>query len=326
MHIITFSVIMCLGDNMDEMKLEYILEIARQKSISKAAASLFIAQPSLSRYIINLEKQLGVKLFDRSHTPLELTEAGQLIVQYIQQSEALKAKFFSELGRYKESTCTEIKIGVVPWRIPVFLPKIVPEFMGKHHNVNVIIKEGVSQDLEASVLGDQIDACVVNGPQNNQLLEYRVLNYEKIVLVVPRSSEVAQKNYDFVNNKCRTPVVDLRSLRNETFILLVEKYRLGLLSQKIFKSRGIMPSHITYVSNMNTALSMSAVGLGLTFMPESGIERPLDGCESPLYFSIGEPEFGFPLIIAFKKGKKLNQHLGEFIDFVCSNYNDYRQG
>ncbi|WP_369281980.1 LysR family transcriptional regulator [Oscillibacter sp. GMB15532] len=310
---------------MDEIKFDYIMEIARQKSISKAAKNLFIAQPSLSRYVINLEKQLGVKLFDRSHAPLELTEAGILMVQYIEQSEALKAKFFSKLGKHKESTCTEIKIGVVPWRIPVFLPKIVPEFMDKHHNVKVVIKEGVSQDLEALVLADQIDACVVNGPQNNQLLEYRVLNYEKIVLVASRSSEVAKSSYDFVNNRYYSSMIDLRSLRNEAFILLVEKYRLGLLSRKIFKSRDVMPSRITYVSNMNTALSMSAVGLGLTFMPESGIERSLDGGESPLYFSIGEPEFGFPLIIAFKKGKKLNQPLIEFIDFVCSNYNDYRQ-
>lgn len=323
MHIITFNVIMCRGDRMDEIKLDYIMEIARQKSISKAAKNLFIAQPSLSRYVINLEKRLGVKLFDRSHAPLELTEAGHLMVRYIQQSEALKENFFNELEEHKESACTEIKIGVVPWRMPVFLPKIVPEFMSKHHNVNVIIKEGVSQDLETAVLADQIDACVVNGPQNNQSLEYRVLNYEKIVLAVPRNSEVAKNNYDFANDIYRP--VDLRSLKNEAFILLVEQYRLGLLSRKIFKSRGIMPSHITYVSNMNTALSMSAVGLGLTFMPESGIERPFDGCESPLYFSIGEPEFGFPLIIAFKKGKNLNQHLMEFIDFVCSNYNEYRQ-
>lgn len=118
-----------------------------------------------------------------------------------------------------------------------------------------------------------LDACVINGPQNNPSLEYRVLNYEKIVLVAPYNSEVAKNNYNFETGQYQNSIVDLRTVRNEPFILLMENYRLWLLSRKIFKSRGIIPSHITYVSNMNTALSMSAAGLGLTFMPESGIER-----------------------------------------------------
>ncbi len=56
---------------------KYIIEIAKERSFSKAAEKLYIAQPSLSRYIINLEDKLGVKIFDRSKMPLEITEAGE---------------------------------------------------------------------------------------------------------------------------------------------------------------------------------------------------------------------------------------------------------
>lgn len=103
-------------------------------------------------------------------------------------------------------------------------------------------------------------------------------------------------------------------------------YRLGQFARRIFKSRGIHPTRVTEVANMNTALSMSAAGLGLTFVAESAIERGIYAEEPPLYFSIGEPEFGFPLVIAFKRDRERGDYLDEFIEYVCHNYNALNDG
>lgn len=56
---------------MDSAEVKYILTIAEHRSISKAADALFISQPNLSRILINIEKDLGVKLFDRSCLPIK---------------------------------------------------------------------------------------------------------------------------------------------------------------------------------------------------------------------------------------------------------------
>lgn len=69
---------------------KYIIEIAKERSFSKAAEKLYIAQPSLSRYIINLEDKLGVKIFDRSKMPLEITEAGEKLIEYIYKCRELE--------------------------------------------------------------------------------------------------------------------------------------------------------------------------------------------------------------------------------------------
>ena len=62
---------------MTPQQIEYVLLVAQLRSFSKAAQKLYITQPSLSKYIINIERQLGTEIFDRSTTPISLTAAGE---------------------------------------------------------------------------------------------------------------------------------------------------------------------------------------------------------------------------------------------------------
>ncbi len=300
---------------------KYIIEIAKQKSFTKAAEKLYIAQPSLSRYILNLEDKLGIKIFDRSKSPIEITEAGEKLIEYIYKFRELEEGLMSELSRLKNNNDkTEVRIGIVPWRIPVFLPKIIPVFTRTYPNINVVLTEDVSPKLENLVLEDRVDVCVINGPVINKNLEFQELSSENIILVVPRASKIASDNYDFKKEQYLTSYIDIKTLGQEKFILLKENFRLGKISRQIFKHHNIYPKDIIEVSHMNTAISMSSVGLGLTFMPESGVDRQSSGNNSPLYFSIGDPSFDFPLIIAYKKEKYENLSVKKFIDFVKENY------
>lgn len=62
-------------------RLEYILAVIEEKSITKAAKRLYITQPTLTKYINQLEYEYGVKFFDRSTTPIRLTEAGSFMLK-----------------------------------------------------------------------------------------------------------------------------------------------------------------------------------------------------------------------------------------------------
>ena len=68
---------------------EYFLAIASEKSISKAAERLHISQPYLSQYVIHLEKEFGVRLLDRTKSPLALTAAGKVYANYLEDSSQL---------------------------------------------------------------------------------------------------------------------------------------------------------------------------------------------------------------------------------------------
>ncbi len=75
-------------------KLDYILAIAEEQTLTRAAKKLYVSQPTLTNYINKLEEELGVKLFDRSVTPVQVTRAGALYIEKMkriqQESDNLK--------------------------------------------------------------------------------------------------------------------------------------------------------------------------------------------------------------------------------------------
>ena len=77
---------------------EYFITTVREGSISKAAEKLYLSQPYLSQCIARTEKELGVKLFDRSHMPLKLTEAGKIYMRYLESVGVLTGQFEEQLG------------------------------------------------------------------------------------------------------------------------------------------------------------------------------------------------------------------------------------
>lgn len=308
---------------MDGIKYEYILKINELGSFTKAAEELYIAQPSLSRYISNLENRMGVKIFDRSKNPIAVTKPGQILIDYLYKYLELKENMLEEIDKFKLLAKKELEIGIVPWRIPLFLPRIIPEFSKYYSNYAISIKEDVSTNLEEMAEKGLIDACIINGPINNKNLAHQVLSTEKVVFVTPNNLDIIDKYYDEKTSTYKRQVVDLADFKDEPFIVLNKKYRLGKIAREIFKFYNITPKNIIVVSNMNTAISMSYSGLGVTFMPESGISLASDMSNLPIYLSLGEPNFTFPLIIAYKKDRIEDETLNNFINFVKEDYKNF---
>ena len=78
---------------------EYFLAIASEKSISKAAERLHISQPYLSQYVIHLEKEFGVRLLDRTKSPLALTAAGKVYANYLEDGSQLYEQLLQDFTR-----------------------------------------------------------------------------------------------------------------------------------------------------------------------------------------------------------------------------------
>ena len=113
---------------MDSAEVKYILTIAEHRSISKAADALFISQPNLSRILINIEKDLGVKLFDRSCLPIKTTPAGEVCVKYCNQIDALLKSMSADIIGISRHNTPRITIGVPPVRGSYLLPLVLPVY------------------------------------------------------------------------------------------------------------------------------------------------------------------------------------------------------
>lgn len=307
---------------MDLIKADYILEIVKQGSFSKASEKLYIAQPSLSRYIKELEEKIGLKIFIRSKSQIILTEAGKKIVEYINKSQFLKEELISNLKEIKNNNSAEIKIGIISWLIQPYLKSAIPEFKKLYPNIDFILIEKSAFEMENLISKDKIDACITNGPLISSILDYQVLNYNKMVLAVPKNSQIALENYDFKNNKYINKTINLKSIEDQNIILVDKNSRVGKISREIIKYHKINQTNIVEVTNLNTAMTMSSAGLGITFLPETFILKSTNDTFKPIYFSLGEPEFSFPIIIVYKSEKyndNNNYYLKLFIDFL-KNY------
>ena len=116
---------------MDTMNLncyQYVISIAENASISKAAKELFITQPALTKYLNKLEADLGVRLFDRSISPLQITYAGELYVQEGRKIIEMHKRLNQQISEMSNMQRGRLTIGINSERGSWCLPVLVPEF------------------------------------------------------------------------------------------------------------------------------------------------------------------------------------------------------
>lgn len=109
-------------------KLQYIIAIADKKSISQAARDLYISQPALTKYISTLEDELGVQLFDRTSTPIQLTYAGEVYLEYAKLQSGMEKKMRAEMEEISKMKRGRINLGIGIGQGEYWLPRILPVF------------------------------------------------------------------------------------------------------------------------------------------------------------------------------------------------------
>ena len=144
-------------------RLNYVLAIAEERNITAAAHKLYVSQPTLTVYLNRLESELGVKLFDRSRTPITLTPAGVYYIEEMKKIEESEQKMRSSIRLVADPSRT-LLVGIGQVRGSNWLPQILPDFCSIHPDVNVQILQAVESrqggmlKMENSILPS--DTCL----------------------------------------------------------------------------------------------------------------------------------------------------------------------
>lgn len=295
---------------MDLKQFEYVLTINEERSFSRAAKKLFISQPSLSQYINRLENQLNITIFDRSTSPLNLTYEGELYIETAKNIlnilENLQKKF-DDISELKKG---RLNIGLTPSKANDPLPAILPVFKEKYPGIELIITEATSADLEDMLVRGQVDVCMMNLPIKDKNIEYEPIITESIFLAAP-----PDYNTGSIEQGVKYPKIDLKSLEGQEFILLHPGQRLRQIADFIFAKAGIKPKILLETASIETALRLSASGMGFCFVPESAV-RFSDMVNPPKYYSIGETGLSWTLVIAYKQNSYRTKAVNAFADIV----------
>lgn len=299
---------------------QYILEILKEGSFSGAANNLYISQSSLSRTIINYEKKLNTKIFDRTSNPIVLTLAGEKVLEYLQKSNELEKKLQLELKLFNSQGNDDyvVKIGIISWKVPIFLPKIIPEFRKMFPDIESTLTINDSVSLENLVSEDKLDVAIVNGPIKNKNLSSRELNTSKLVIIA--SDEISSKIGRKLDRGNDYRTVNPKDIDNENFILLREDTRVGYISRSILNHFNVQPGNIIDVDNLNSAINMVYVNIGFTFVPEYLVLNNSIDISKINIFTLDKSNFTLPLVITYKKDKINNPNIKRFVDFVFENY------
>ena len=154
--------------------MKYVYEVYKEKSFSKASASLFISQPSLSANVKRIENRIGSPIFDRSTKPLQLTEVGEHYIQAIEKIMDIEnnlENFIRDLGDLKTGT---LNIGGSNFFSSWVLPSLIADFSQKFPNIQISLVEESSANLSLLLQAGKLDLMIDNCILDEQIFDHYV--------------------------------------------------------------------------------------------------------------------------------------------------------
>ncbi|GAA0488711.1 LysR family transcriptional regulator [Salinibacillus aidingensis] len=269
---------------MDIRQLEYFSEVARQSSFTKAAASLHVSQPSLSKAIKNLEGELGVPLFYRAARQVYLTDAGKAVFMNAKHVLESFNNLTAELTDIMELKKGEIRIGIPPIVGAAFFAKLISRFKELYPLIDLTLREVGTKAIKQGVKEGSLDiGLVCNLPDNNQEFEKMEIVKDPLMLVVHHENPlVRQENVYFGD------------LKDESFILYRNDFSLYDHIIEECSRHQFSPSIVCESSQKEFMLEMVSSKLGIALLPKKICEdishpaiRTIPLEESPLHLGLG---------------------------------------
>ena len=152
--------------------LNYFLMVAREENITKAANMLHITQPTLSRQLMQLEQELGVKLFNRGHHNITLTEEGMLLKRRAQEIIALTNKTKEDIKQQTQNLSGEICIGSGEFYSSSFLTDMMAKFHKQHPLVTYQIYSGNADNIKERIENGLLDLGLLSEPVDISKYEF----------------------------------------------------------------------------------------------------------------------------------------------------------
>lgn len=253
---------------MTSKELTYVKTVADEKSISRAARKLFMAQPSLSQSIQRIEENLGTPLFNRTTSGLTLTFAGERYYQVASQILKMYEDFELEISDINNLRTGRIHIGITNHLGTLALARILPQYQKIFYHIEVFIHEATTTALEQMLLSGEIDFAVMHAPKEvtQPQISYDILTRDPFVIAISPDHSLIEKaekkpGYPY-------PVLDLKLLKHEPFLMLHKEQRIRQITNSVLGKAGIhQPKIALTLRNYETAQVLAAQGLGITLVP-----------------------------------------------------------
>lgn len=241
---------------MDLRHLSYFREVALREHVSEAARGLNVSQPTITRQLQDLQRELGVKLFTPAGRRIKLTAAGQALLRHaeiiLRQVELAR----HELEGFSEEIGGRVSIGAPPSVGERLLPTALHEFHDSYSRVELRVSEGSTSTLMRLLATGELDLAVVSLPIAQPGIEVEPLFDEELVVVVAETHPLAVQEG-----------VRIEELREERFLLYSPGGFVRDATLSACRAGGFTPRVALDSGSMELLLRLAEAGLGVAIVP-----------------------------------------------------------
>ncbi len=259
---------------MEMQQLRYAVAVADAGNFTRAAERCNVTQPTLSQQILNLESEVGHKLFHRLGRKAVLTEAGAVFLERARRILFEAENAAKELSDHP-SLDRRITVGALPTVAPYLILPLIAHIRKSHPNLSIHVREDFRRDLVRAVAEGELDLAIVSLPVKDPRLSIEPLMTEPLLLVVG-------KDHPFANRA----EIGLQDIVEETFVTMGDSSSLAGQIRGFFGDHNIEPKVGYRCAQVATLKAFVAMGVGISILPL--VDRMPEDTESLVYLRLAE--------------------------------------
>ncbi|KZF09367.1 MULTISPECIES: LysR family transcriptional regulator [unclassified Rhodococcus (in: high G+C Gram-positive bacteria)] len=297
-----------MGINLGIAHLRAVVALADHASFTAAANWLQVSQPNLSRTVAEAERRLGVRLFVRTTRSVDLTGDGHEVTAYARRVLLEFDDGLEQIGRFVSGDRGTVTIACLPSIAATFLPPYIVDFRSSHPDVSVHIRDGLRDDVVASVRDGSVDFAVVAASGRANDLMRTTVSTDAFVCALPPNHALAQ----------RTSLL-WTDLADQPFVAFGPESSIASHVQLGLESAGVDVGPSVQAHNVAAVAGMTAAGLGITVIPELVV--PMMSFANLVYLPI-EPTIHRTISVVQLPGRRQSASCTAFLDILVPALNE----
>ena len=296
---------------MDFPQLEAFLEAANRGSFRRAADALYLSQPSVSARVQALEDEVGVALFHRTARGVRLTDMGRTFLPFAQRSMDTLRRGKEVLESVRQTSTGILNMATARVIGTYVLPETLHKFHQLHPDANLHIKVGGSSEVLQMVVNEEVQLGLARFMQHPDVDALHLYDEEAVLVVHPE--------HPFA----RTGAAAMAQVAQEPLIV----YDPGdpgssyfQFINRVCRDAGVTPKVEMNLDSVEAAKNMVQLGLGISFLPRSGVRQELDSGSLSLIALAGTPVVLLPTYVLLRRSQQHGPVVVAFLKLLQETY------
>lgn len=308
---------------MEVKEQRYVCTLAETGNLTKAADQLFISQPALSIYISNLEKRLGVSLFERQGKKFVPTQAGERYVLHARKILEEAQLFDSELTNLISDKAGRLRLGISLLRGPWLMPEVLMEFRKKWPDVELQLREGNMSFLSELLEAHELDMIMINEENLDPKMESQVLFEEEFLVAVPPGHPLNGKAH-FTKGQ-PYGILEPEDLNGMVFLATTGLQSSRVLLDYLLKKYKIQPKRVVTIRGIELNLQLVGEGMGITLIRE-GFTKFLRYNKPVNLYMLDIPEHRRKVLMAYHHRKTVPPYMLDMMELLRKRSREIMNG